>query len=183
MKWLAALFTLLALAAGSAHATPAQDVLGRPVPIGDGRPTLVFYTNRDTQAALHDTAFPFTFQLRREKPLVVVRFDLSDVPSLLRGAAKGEIRKAERDSVAAMARLFRQHGLTPPPRLADSLYMVADSDGQPRRAVGLQKHFRQPFAQALDTDGHELAKGPFPQDASRLAHAIRTHAPLAEAQR
>ncbi len=174
--------TVLAAGSGGARAA-TRDVLGREVPIGHGRPALVFYTNRDNQAALHDSAFGFTYRLRRAMPLVVVHVDLSDVPSLLRGLAIREIRRAERESLAEMARVFHAHGKTPPPQLARSLYMVADAHGASRRALGLQEHFRQPYAQALDADGRELARGPFPQDAREIAQAIRAHAPVAEAER
>jgi hypothetical protein len=168
---------------GVAHAEAATDVNERPLPLGNGRPALVFYVNKGTREALGTTAFPFAYELRADRPIVVVHVDLSDVPGLLKSMAKGEIRKAQRESLAEMASIFREHGQEPPAWLGDSLYMVADGDGAPHRAVGLQKKFSVPFAQALGPNGDELARGPFPASAPVIGKAIAKSALAQQAAR
>jgi len=174
MKWKTAVTTIAALTslAGSAFALPARDVLGRLVPSGGGRPSVVLYVNRDTKDQLKRTALPMAFALRKQNPRVVVHVDLSDVPGMFKGMARAQIQKGQRDAVAAMQSMYRQHGLRPPHNLSSSVYMVADSDGRPHRAVGLQEHFKQPYAQALGKHGEPLTSGTLPSAVSALERAI-----------
>lgn len=179
------LLTVLALASTLGLTPPAStaatDVLGRPVPAG--RTELVFYVNRNTRSQLHDAAVPFTYDLRGANPVIVIHVDLSDVPGLFQGMARGEMRRSYKECLADMAKLFRDHGETPPDSLADSFYMVADRDGGPHRAIGLAKRFREPFARVLGPAGEELARGPFPASAATLGHALEAQSPAKEALR
>jgi hypothetical protein len=173
MKVIAALACLLGLlGAIPAHAAELEDVFGREVPIGQGRPTVELYANKDTRAVLREHAYQFAYALRGERPIVVVRVDLRDVPGLFRGMARKEIRKSHKESLELMRQLFREQGQQPPPELEESLYMVADSKGAPHRELGLQKGFDQAFVRAVDASGAELARGPFPQSAGAVSHAL-----------
>ncbi|MBS2032712.1 MAG: hypothetical protein JST54_32865 [Deltaproteobacteria bacterium] len=177
MKWKTTVATIAALTslAGSAFAlTPARDVTGRLIPQGDGRPTVVLYVNKDNKAQLRDVALPMAYALRKQNPRMVVHVDLSDVPGLFKGFAKGEIQKGQRNAVSAMQKLYRQHGERPPRGLANSVYMVADSDGAPHRALGLEEHFKQPFAQVLGRHGEPLASGSLPAAVPAVERAIQT---------
>ena len=161
MKKTALLMSLLGLlAALPATAAEMKDVFGKEVPIGQGRPTLVLYANKSTREELRQHAYQFIYDVRAEKPIVVVHVDLRDVPGLFKGMARGEIRKGHAESLTLMRKLFRQHGETPPPELASSLFMVADSKGEPHQSVGLKKGFEKVFARVLDFAGQELARGP-----------------------
>ncbi len=160
------------LGALPAQAAGRQDVFGREIPVGQGRPALVLYANRGTRHVLHEHAFQFAFDLRRERPIVVVHVDLRDVPGLFRGAASREIRKIHNESLETIRKLFRDQGQQPPADLGDSLFLVADSNGEPHRALGLEKGFHQVVAQALSPSGRELARGRFPEAAPAIGRAI-----------
>ena len=164
---------LLALCAAlSVPALADTDILGRTVPENDGRPTVVLYVNRDSRKKLKREAFDLVWALREQQPKVVVRVDLSDVPGFLHGLAKGQVRDAWKDSLRDMAAVFRSHGEAPESPLDRSLFMVADDDGQPHRAIGLRKKFREPWAQVLDGDGHPVGQGPFPAASAELQAAL-----------
>jgi hypothetical protein len=160
-----------------AHAAELQDVFGRTVPLGQGRPAVVLYANRDTRDVLRAHAFQFAYQLRREYPIMVVHVDLRDVPSFFRGAARRELRKSHRESIEAIQKLFREQGQQPPDNLEASLYLVADSTGAPHHALGLQKGFLQVLAQAVSPSGLELARGHFPESAPSIGRAIQSSLP------
>ncbi len=188
MRNIAALVCLLGLlGAIPAKAAGLEDVFGRQVPIGEGRPAVVLYANKGTRDALKKTAYQFVYDVRAEKPIVVIRVDLRDVPGLFKGMAKGEIKKSHRESLELMKDLFARRGEAPPAELESSLYMVADTQGEPHQSLGLQKGFDQVFAQVLSPEGHELARGPFPQSARALGRAIAAvpdlHAPARVAGR
>jgi hypothetical protein len=175
MRFIAALACLLGLlGAIPAHAAELEDVFGREVPMGQGRPTVVLYANRDTREVLRQHAYQFAYALREERPIVVVRVDLRDVPGLFRGLARKEIRKSYKESLQHMRQLFREQGQPVPPELEESLYMVADSKGAPHRELGLAKGFDQAFARAVSPSGAELARGPFPQAAETISQAIES---------
>lgn len=169
--------TLLAL---PARAAPITDVFGRSVPVGAGRPALVFYANQATRKLVGAKGFALAYDLRAVRPVVVVRIDLRDVPGLFHGLAEREIRKAQEETLAEMRAAFRRHGEEPPPELADSLFMIADNDGGPHAALGLGEKFGTPFAKAFGPTGKELARGRFPSSAKALAEAI-SRAPQATA--
>lgn len=173
MKKFAALVGLLGvLGVLPAHAAELKDVFGKEVPIGKGRPTVVLYANKGTRDELREHAYQFVYDVRAVKPIVVVRVDLRDVPGLFKGMAKGEIRKSHAESLGLMRDLFQRHGESPPPELDSSLFMVADSKGEPHQSVGLKKGFKTVYAQVLDPAGQELARGPFPQSAGTLGRAV-----------
>ncbi|MBZ4421163.1 hypothetical protein [Myxococcus sp. RHSTA-1-4] len=173
MRKIAALACLLGLlGAIPAHAAENKDVFGREIPIGEGRPTVVLYANKGTRDELRQHVYDFIYDVRKEKPIVVVHVDLRDVPGLFKGMAKGEIRKSHQESLDLMRDVFRQHGEAPPPELETSLFMVADSKGEPHESMGLQKGFKQVVAKVLDPAGAELARGPFPQSARQFVRAM-----------
>lgn len=177
MRKIAPLACLLALmGALPAQAAEVEDVFGREVPIGQGRPTVVLYANRGTRDELRQHVYQFIYDVRAEKPIVVVHVDLRDVPGLLKGMAKGEIRKSHKESLELMRDLFRKNGEAAPPELESSLYMVADSKGEPHKSMGLEKGFDQVVARVLSPSGAELARGPFPQSARQLGRKM-TSAP------
>jgi len=160
------------LGAIPAQAAELKDVFDREVPLGEGRPAVVLYANRDTREVLREHAYQFAYALRQERPIVVIHVDLRDVPGLFRGAARKEIRKSHTESLELMRKLFRQQGEQPPADLEDSLFMVADKDGAPHRALGLKKNFREALAQAVSPSGRELARAPFPNSANVISRAI-----------
>src|SRR5438128_1350934 len=131
MKTIAALTCLLGLlGALPSHAAESTDVLGREVPIGQGRPALVLYANRGTREGLRGTAYPFIYGLRSAHPIIIVHVDLRDVPGLFKGLARKEIAKSYRASLEEMRKLFSSQGEPPPVDLESSFFMVADSQGE-----------------------------------------------------
>jgi hypothetical protein len=165
-----ALFVLLLGA--DAGAAPVEDVLGREVPVGHGRPLLEFYGNRGTHDLLRAHAFDFAFGLRGAEFIVVVRVDLSDVPSLFRGYARAQVRESYERALEYLQRLFRARGEAPPAELADHVFFVADFGGESHRGLGLPRGFEQPLARVLNPQGDELFRAPFPQRAAALARAV-----------
>ncbi|NBD08904.1 MULTISPECIES: hypothetical protein [Corallococcus] len=174
MKKTALLTCLLGLlgAALPASAAELKDVFGKEVPIGQGRPTLVLYANKGTRDELRQRAYQFIYDVRAQRPIVVVHVDLRDVPGLFKGMARGEIRKGHDESLNAMKDLFREKGEAPPPELDSSLYMVADSKGEPHESMGLKKGFDRVFAQVLDNSGQEVARGPLSDGTRRFSQAL-----------
>ncbi|WNG57655.1 hypothetical protein F0U59_25010 [Archangium gephyra] len=160
-----------------AHASGLEDVFGREVPLGQGRPAVVLYANRDTRDVLREHALRFAYDLRRQHPIVVVRVDLRGIPGFFKGAASREIRKIHNDSLTRVRELFLAQGQQPPADLEQSLYMVADTTGAPHSALGLEKGFRQVLVQALGPRGRELARGPFPEAAGAISRAISAPSP------
>ncbi|WP_434345961.1 hypothetical protein ACN6A1_29505 [Myxococcus virescens] len=173
MKKVAALACLLALlGAIPSQAAELKDVFGREVPVGKGRPTLVLYANRGSRDELRQHAYSFIYDLREERPIVLIHVDLRDVPGLFKGMARGEIKKSHRESIEHMRNIFRQHGEAPPPELESSLFLVADAKGEPHQAMGLKKGFGQVVAKVLSPSGRELARGPFPESARKLGQTM-----------
>lgn len=160
------------LGARPALAAGLEDVFGRPVPLGQGRPAVVLYANRDTRHVLHEHAVRFAFELRDERPIMVVHVDLRGVPGFFMGAASRELRRIHKQSLEQARELFRAQGQQPPADLEDSLYLVADSNGEPHRALGLEKDFHQVLVQAMSPSGRELARGPFPQASSTIGQVL-----------
>ncbi|PTL80875.1 hypothetical protein [Vitiosangium sp. GDMCC 1.1324] len=177
MRILVVLTCLLGLlGALPAHASGLEDVFGREVPLGQGRPALVLYGNRDTRGVLREHAMQFAYELRREHPIVVVHVDLRGIPGFFMGAATRELRRIHAESLDKVRELFRSQGQDPPADLEDSLYMVADSNGAPHRALGLDKGFQQVLVQAMSATGRELARGPFPQATDTIRRALEASA-------
>lgn len=173
MRFIAVLACLLGLlVAIPAQASELTDIFGREVPLGQGRPAVVLYANRDTRAVLREHAYQFAYALRAEHPIIVVHVDLRDIPSFFRGVARRELRKSHQQSLESMRRLFREQGQEPPEDLETSLYMVADADGAPHRQLGLEKGFHEALAQAVSASGRELARAPFPVAADVISQAI-----------
>jgi len=176
MKKLAVLACLMGLlGAIPAQAAELKDVFDRDVPVGKGRPTLVLYANRGSRDELRQHAYSFIYDLRAEKPIVLIHVDLRDVPGLFKGMARREIKKSHRESIEHMKNVFLQHGEAPPPELESSLYMVADANGQPHQSMGLKKGFDHVVAQVLSPSGHEVARGPFPESAGRLGQSMASN--------
>ena len=173
---LAALMTLgLTLAAGSdAHAASVKkDVMGRAVPVGSGRPALVFYTNQNTRETLQKHAFEQVFQLRDLRPIVVVHVDLRDVPGMFQGVAKKEVKKAHRESIQEMVRIFEKNGIeVPRDLLDDSLFMIPEPGGEANEARGLGEGEKRVIAEAVDSDGDVVASGTYPAAAPKLSKAL-----------
>lgn len=169
----AALFALPAFAAQA-----PRDAFGRSVPIGEGRPALVFYSNEDTREVMEQHAFAMSYELREEKPIVVVRVDLRGVPGMFKGMARKEVRKAHRESVAAMEQVFRDNGMEPPTKEIDqSLYMVPDFGGRIHSKHGLREGFQTVFAEVRAPDGDVVTTGRFPDEVSRISDAVQGAAP------
>jgi hypothetical protein len=160
------------LGALPAHAEGLEDVFGRPVPLGQGRPAVVLYANRDTRGVLYEHAVRFAYELRHERPIMVVHVDLRGIPGFFLGAASRELRRIHRESVTRARELFRAQGQQPPADLEDSLFLVADSNGEPHRALGLEKDFHQVLVLAMSPSGRELARGPFPQASGTIGEAL-----------
>jgi hypothetical protein len=182
MKMIAALTCLLGLLGAIPAHAEEMDVLGRAVPIGQGRPAVVLYANRGNREELRGTAYEFAYGLRAAHPIVVVHVDMRDIPGLFKGMARKEIAKSYRASVEQMRKLFTDKGQQPPADLEASFFMVADTQGEPHEALGLKKGFDTVVAQAVSSSGQELARGPFPQAASAIGRAIgvSTGTPLAQ---
>lgn len=173
MKSIAALTCLLGLlGAIPAVAADSTDILGREVPIGQGRPAVVLYANRGNREELRGTAYEFLYGLRGAQPIVVVHVDMRDIPGLFKGVARKEIAKSYRSSLAQMRKVFSDKGQPPPADLESSFFMVADSKGKPHEALGLKKGFDTVVAQAVSPSGQELARGPFPQVANTIGQAL-----------
>jgi hypothetical protein len=168
-------FLLLVLAPAVVLATrvppQATDVFGRPIPVADGRPALVFYVNRDTRGLLRERAMQLAFDARAAAPVVVVHVDLRDIPGWFHGMARREVRKSWKECLGDVSRLYRQSGEAPPPWLADAFFMVADENGDAHRTIGLPKRFREPWAAGF-AGGRELARGPFSAVADSLSRAL-----------
>ena len=160
-----------------AHASGLEDVFGREVPLGQGRPAVVLYANRDTRDVLRQHALRFAYELRRQHPIVVVRVDLRGIPGFFKGAASREIRKIHNASLDKVRELYLSQGQQPPADLEQSLFMVADSNGAPHSALGMEKGFHQVLVQAVGPRGRELARGPFPQSAGAISRALTAPTP------
>ncbi|QRK06322.1 hypothetical protein JQX13_40470 [Archangium violaceum] len=177
MRILVVLACLMGLfGAFPAHASGLEDVFGREVPLGQGRPAVVLYANRDTRQVLREHAMRFAYELRHENPIVVVHVDLRGIPGFFMGAASREIRKIHRDSLDKVRQLFLEQGQQPPDDLEASFYMVADSSGEPHSALGLVKGFQQVLIQAMSPSGLELARGPFPQASETIRQVLEARA-------
>lgn len=183
MKSIAALTCLLGLlGAIPAFAADSTDILGREVPIGQGRPAVVLYANRGNREELKGTAYEFVYGLRQAHPIVVVHVDMRDIPGLFKGMARKEIAKSYRSSLEQMRQLFTDKGQPPPADLEASFFMVADSKGEPHEAMGLDKGFDTVLAQAVSPSGQELARGPFPRVANSIGRALGAAAGARPAQ-
>jgi hypothetical protein len=157
-----------------AHRAPAapSDVFGRPLPVVEGRPRLVFYVNRDNRGLVREEALKLAFDARASAPVVVVHVDLRDIPGLFHGMARREIRKSWQECLGDISRLYRKAGERAPAWLADAFYMVADEEGEPHKALGLPKRFREPWAVGVSSEGRELGRGPFSAVAAPLTRAL-----------
>ncbi|QSQ19710.1 hypothetical protein JY651_31020 [Pyxidicoccus parkwayensis] len=183
MRKIAVLASLLGLfAAIPVQAAELKDVFGKDVPIGQGRPTLVLYANRGTRDELRQSIYKFIYDVREQKPIVVVHVDLRDVPGLFKGMAKGEIKKSHLESLDLMRNEFREHGQPAPAELDSSLFMVADAKGEPHQSMGLNKGFDHVVATVLNASGQEVARGPFPDSARKLGQAMGTTPPATVAK-
>lgn len=175
IRLLTPLTLALALFAGPAIAEQPRDVFGRPVPMGEGRPTLVFFSNEGTREVMQKHVYDLSWQLADEEPVVVVHVDLRGVPGMFKGVARREVRKAHRESVEIMERHLRKHGIEfEPGQVHDSLYMVPDFAGAAHASHGLRKGFRTVFAQVHDQAGELLTTARFPDQAAKLTHAVES---------
>lgn len=167
----------LSIAPGLARAT-TTDVFGREVPVGEGRPALIFYSNDETRDALAKDAYALSFDVRDTEPIVIIRVDLRGVPSLFRGLALKEVRKVHDETVALMKRYYASRGASAPEGLVErSLYLVPDYSGGPHQARGLRQGFDTVIAEVRDGSGALVTTGRFPEDKARLARAIADEAP------
>jgi hypothetical protein len=137
---------------------------------------VVLYANRDTRGVLREHATRFAYEVHRARPILVIRVDLRDLPGFFKGSASRELRKIHRESLESFQRFFREKGQQPPADLEQSLFLVADSQGTPHRALGLEKGFRQVLVQAVSPSGRELARGTFPESVRLIGRALETSA-------
>lgn len=173
-----ALFIAVLLAWPSLASAATYDVFGRQVPVGQGRPTLIFYSNAETRDALAEQVYAMSYELREQNPIVVVRVDLRGVPSLFKGMAQREVKKAHEESVAVMEQYFRDQGAEPTPGLVhSSLFMVPDYGGGPHKARGLEQGFQSVLAEVRDSSGAFVTSGTFPDGRNRLSRAVETELP------
>lgn len=174
-----ALFLLAALCVWPGLASAATyDIFGREVPVGEGRPTLIFYSNAETRDILAEHVYELSYELRDKNPIVVVRVDLRGVPGLFKGMAQREVKKAHQESVEVMEQYFREQGTEPTPGLVNaSLFMIPDYGGKPHRSRGLEQGFGSVFAEVRDGAGELVTSGTFPEGKNRLAQAVANGRP------
>lgn len=171
----AAFLIAVLLAWPSLGSAATYDILGREVPVGEGRPTLIFYSNAETRDILAKDVYELSYELREQNPIVVVRVDLRGVPSLFKGMAQREVKKAHKESVEVMEQYFRDQGTEPTPGLVNSsLFMVPDYGGAPHQSRGLQQGFGSVYAEVRDSNGSLLTSGTFPEGKARLTRAVET---------
>jgi hypothetical protein len=170
---LASVVVLAALSSGGAVAPGERDVYGRPVPQEPGRPAIVLYANRSSETAVGESLASLSARLADVAPLVLVRVDLRGLPWFFRGFADHDMRDRFKGGLRRFYEYCAKMGITPPPHADSRLFFIADPAGNAHAAVGLPKGFHQAIAIAYGPDGRELARVPFPQEASVLEARIR----------
>lgn len=165
----AVLVTLSSLTARAAD----LDVFERPVPFGAGRPTVLLLANRDCAAAVGGPLARMSFDLRDLDLVVIVRVDLRGIPSLLHGFARSNMRGRQQAGIERFKQECAANHVPAPDDIGGGLYFVAEPDGEAHRRAGLARGFPTGFAIVYDGEGHEVARGPFPQEAQTLAKALR----------
>jgi hypothetical protein len=149
------------------------DIYGRTVPDSQGSPTIVVFANHATEKAVQNTLPDLSARLCSESPLVIVHIDLRGLPHLFQGFAENDIRSQFKKGVSQFKAGCRQRGLVPSAAPESRLFFVEDVDGAPHAALGLPKDFRQALAIAYDSDGRDVVRGAFPQNAPAIEDALR----------
>lgn len=171
-----ALVSLLATLPLLAATSGDRDILGRPVPMSAGRPTIVVYANRATGDPIQKALADVSVRLAEIRPVVVVRVDLRDLPGLFKGFAASRIKTRYTDGIKLYESECQRLGVAANPHPQDSLFFVSDENGQPHQTVGLAPGFHEAVAVAYDAEGQELIRVPFPKGADLIERSVRAAA-------
>ena len=169
-------FGALCVLCANARADVAHDVFDRPLAelAPRGTPVLELYSDKQTKVELATSAPQMAYDNRDWRFVTVVYIDLSGVPGLFHGYAKGKIRAGWTRTIEHIRTLFRMRGDAPPGDLERDVAFVADSDGARREAAGLPRDFGQALAIVRDGEGREVARGVFPRDRARVEEVLRS---------
>ena len=131
-------------------------VVGRPVSLGDfrGRPTVLIVTGRDST----DQARQITRTLRGRYGLdalpIASILDLSGIPKMMQGMAKGRIEGGYKDAVRDATAMMQQMGQQVPADPSQMVVMLPDWDGAVTASYGLKGVDKQAVAVAIDGNGY-----------------------------
>ena len=148
-------------------------IVGHPVALGDyrGSSVVLIFSGRDSTDQARQISRAIRSRHDSERLPIISILDLSGVPKMLHGFAKGRIQGGYQELVRDVTAVMQQHGKQVPADLSRIIIMLPDWDGAVTASYGLKGVEKQTIAVAVDGDGNIRGYGSGPQGGEQiLAH-------------
>jgi len=131
-------------------------VAGHSVSLGDfrGRTVVLVFGGKDSSEQSRQIARTIRSRYTSEQLPLLSVLDMSSVPRLVQGIAKGQINKAYQEAVRDMTADQQAKGLPVPPDPSREIVMLPDWDGKVVNGFNLTGLDRQAVAVLVDGNGY-----------------------------
>lgn len=131
-------------------------VVGHPVSLGDfrGRPVVLIFGGKDSSDQSRQIAKTIRSRYTGEQLPMMSVLDMSSVPRLVQGIAKGQVTKAYQDAVKEMSADQQAAGLPAPADPSREIIMLPDWSGTVIKSFNLSGLDRQAVVVLVDGEGY-----------------------------
>ncbi len=138
-----------------APAFTLEHIVGHPVSLGDyqGRAVVVLFAGRDSGEQARQISRTLRGRYSTEALPIISVLDLSRLPRMMRGVARGRIQSGYREIVREATATLQQHGQPIPIDPSQMVIMLPDWDGAVTASYGLRGVDKQAVAVAIDGEG------------------------------
>ena len=150
-------------------------VVGHSVSLGDyrGRTVVVIFGGKDSSEQSRQIARTIRSQYSADQISILSILDMSSVPRLVQGIAKGQINKAYQEAVRDMTADQQAKGLPVPPDPSREIVMLPDWDGKVISSFNLSAVDRQAVAVLVDNNGYIRGYGAGMQGGEQILSLFR----------
>ena len=131
-------------------------IVGHPVALSDfrGKPVVLVFGGRDSTDQARQISRTIRSRYAGESLPIVSILDLSGIPKMMHGLAKGRIQSGYQDVVNDVTAVIQQQGQQMPADPSRIIIMLPDWDGKVTASYGLKGVDKQAVAVAIDGDGN-----------------------------
>jgi len=131
-------------------------IVGRPVALSDfrGKPVVVVFSGRDSTDQARQISRTIRSRYNGEGLPIISILDLSGIPKMMHGLAKGRIQSGYQEVVRDATAMIQQQGKQMPADPSRIIIMLPDWDGAVTASYGLKDVDKQAVAVAVDGEGN-----------------------------
>ncbi len=145
-------------------------IVGHPVALNDyrGSSVVLVFSGRDSTDQARQISRAIRSRHDSEALPIISILDLSGVPRMMHGLAKGRIQSGYQEVVRDVTAVMQQHGKQSPADPSRIIVMLPDWDGAVTASYGLKGVEKQAVAVAVDGDGTIRGYGSGPQGGEQI---------------